>query len=133
MSADTKILLLLVQTNPVALKTCHRVILSGFPEIVVHTACDADEAISLFKEHKHDIVVSDIFMPKKNGIDIAREIYLQKKDTLVIFIGGEQTFKKLILEPHAGELCLHDLVNKPFEVDDLIQSIAEAITIVANR
>ncbi|MEA1891911.1 MAG: response regulator, partial [Campylobacterota bacterium] len=37
-------------------------------------ACDGEEGLKLYKQHKPDIVVSDIKMPNMNGIEMVKAI-----------------------------------------------------------
>ncbi len=133
MSVNPKISLLLVEADQIAIETCNRIIVMQFPELLVHTAIDADEAILLFKQHKYDIVISDVFLPNKNGIQIAREVCAEKPDTLVLIITGDQPLTWHIMEPFAKELCLRRIICKPLDVNDLIQSITEAIAVITVR
>jgi len=40
----------------------------------VHTAMDGEEASNLIKEQKPDIVLLDILLPKKNGLEVLQEM-----------------------------------------------------------
>jgi CheY-like chemotaxis protein len=40
----------------------------------VETAVDGDEAIGFFEEKEFDLIVTDLTMPKKGGLDLVREI-----------------------------------------------------------
>lgn len=51
---------------------------------IVHTAHDGEEAIHMWKEEQTDIVITDITMPKKNGLELLEEI--RKIDSRVRFI-----------------------------------------------
>jgi response regulator RpfG family c-di-GMP phosphodiesterase len=127
MSANNEISLLLFEIDQTALEMCRRIISRHFPALIVHSTNDADCAIELFQEHKHDIVISDVFIPKKSGIELARQACAVKPDTLVLFVTGEQHLNERILLPHAKDLCLHHIINKPLLVTELIASITEAI------
>lgn len=51
----------------------------------LYIAKDGTEGIKLYKEHHIDIVISDINMPNKNGLDMAREILTINKNQAIIF------------------------------------------------
>ncbi|MEA3553876.1 MAG: response regulator [Campylobacterota bacterium] len=51
-------------------------------------AYDGKEGLEKFKVHKHDIVISDIKMPRLNGNKMVEEILKIDKDVKVIFISG---------------------------------------------
>jgi two-component system alkaline phosphatase synthesis response regulator PhoP len=54
----------------------------------VFTAKNGDEAIDLAKKHQPDLIILDIMMPGKNGIEVCNILRSQPsfKDTLIIFL-----------------------------------------------
>jgi two-component system alkaline phosphatase synthesis response regulator PhoP len=54
----------------------------------VFTAKNGDEAVELAKKHQPDLIILDIMMPGKNGIEVCNILRLQPsfKDTLIIFL-----------------------------------------------
>jgi two-component system alkaline phosphatase synthesis response regulator PhoP len=54
----------------------------------VITAKNGDEAIELAKKHSPDLVILDIMMPGKNGIDVCSILRMSPafKDTIIIFL-----------------------------------------------
>ena len=54
----------------------------------VSTAKDGDEAIDKAKNVKPDLVVLDMMMPRKNGIEVCEVLRAQPqfKDTLIMFL-----------------------------------------------
>jgi len=62
-------------------------LLSNYPKFeVVAEASNADEAIRLAEEYKPDVVVMDIRLPGKSGIDATREITSAYDKTKVIML-----------------------------------------------
>ena len=62
-------------------------LLSHYPKFeVVAEANNADEAIRLAKEYKPDVVVMDIRLPGKSGIEATREITSKHPRTRVIML-----------------------------------------------
>jgi len=51
-------------------------------------AYDGEEALALFKKNQYDIVVSDIKMPKMNGIDMVLEMLKLNSNIKVIFVSA---------------------------------------------
>jgi DNA-binding NtrC family response regulator len=132
-SMVTGISLLLLESDQVAIEVCRKIIVMRFPQLLVHTASDADEALELFKAHQHHIVISDVFVAHKNGIEIAREVCGEKPDTIVLFITGDQPLTSQMVAHETRDLCLRRIINKPLDVNDLIQSISEAIAIITAK
>jgi two-component system alkaline phosphatase synthesis response regulator PhoP len=54
----------------------------------VYTAKNGNEALDLAKRHNPDLIILDIMMPGKNGIEVCNLLRLQPafKDTLIIFL-----------------------------------------------
>jgi len=80
-------------------------------------ATDGHEAVDLAKRLRPDIVVLDLFMPRVNGIDAARQILRDKPDQKIIFLTIMQSedAAREILEVGATGYVLksdaaHDLV-----------------------
>jgi len=62
-------------------------LLARYPEFeVVAEASSADEAIELAERYKPDVVVMDIRLPGKSGIEATREIVDQEGETKVIIL-----------------------------------------------
>jgi DNA-binding NarL/FixJ family response regulator len=131
MSNHQKISLLLAEADPIALEMCSTIIKRRYPQLVVHAVSSADEGIALFKQYKHDIVISDIFFPHSSGMILAQEACAEKPDAWVMFITGDHSINKLLADDNAGKLCLHRIVNKPLDVAELLLSIASAITTIS--
>jgi diguanylate cyclase (GGDEF)-like protein len=105
-------------------------ILSKFVKNIIQ-ASNGLEGLELFKkynlddtsEFKIDLIVTDISMPKKNGLDMIEEI--QKIDSVVPSIittaHNDAEFLK-----RAINIGVRGYVNKPLKIDKLIETIAIA-------
>lgn len=131
MSEQKKISLLLAEADPTALEVCRAIITRRYPQLLVHAVTSADEGIELFRQYKHDIVISDVYFPRNSGIVLAREACAAKPDTLVMFLTGDYSLNTLLVDPGHGDICLHGIVNKPLDVTELLLSIASAITTIS--
>lgn len=54
----------------------------------VMEASDGDAGIKSFKEHHHDVVITDILMPKKEGLETILELTDYSPDIKIIAISG---------------------------------------------
>jgi two-component system chemotaxis response regulator CheY len=91
---------------------------------VVGEAANGEEAVALFAKHKPDVVTMDVVMPKKGGIEAARQIIDQHKNACIIMVsamGHEQLLMEAI---NAGA---RDYILKPFSAEDLIHAIEKAM------
>ncbi|HKF42471.1 MAG TPA: response regulator transcription factor [Thermoanaerobaculia bacterium] len=82
----------------------------------VETAVDGEEAIGFLEEKEFDLVVTDLAMPKKGGLDLVREIRRRSPvPVLVLTVRHEEREKVRLLDAGAD-----DYVTKPFGVEELL-------------
>jgi DNA-binding response OmpR family regulator len=85
----------------------------------VHTAANAEDALSLIRHSPPDLVVLDIGLPDMDGLEVLREIKTQYK-LPVIFL----TARRRELDEVVGlELGADDYITKPFDVDVVLAHI----------
>lgn len=80
------------------------------------------EAIEFIKSEKIDLLIIDIDMPYKNGIDTAKEITSVDKDIHIIFVTGFSDYSLESFKVHPV-----DFIVKPFTSDKIIDSVNIAI------
>jgi DNA-binding response OmpR family regulator len=59
----------------------------------VTTVMDADTALKLIKKEKFDLIITDIRMPVKNGIELITQIMALRKDIPIIINTAYQSYK----------------------------------------
>lgn len=88
-------------------------------------AKDGVEAVELLEKRRFDVVVTDIKMPRMNGLDLAKFINTNHKDTPVIMLTGYDEFDyaraairsgvvDFLLKP-LNDMELHDALDKIIE------------------
>lgn len=87
----------------------------------IDTAENGEEAIKQFEESGHDVVIVDIVMPKKNGIEVLREIKASSPGSQVIIITGNADKDTAIAAVRLGAF---DYIEKPFDYA-LISSVVK--------
>ena len=85
-----------------------KALLARYPQFqVVSEAGNAQEAVQQANQHRPDVIIMDIRLPGKSGIEATREIMQQLPDTKIImltsFAEDELLFEAII----AAELALH--------------------------
>ncbi|MGD9244859.1 MAG: response regulator, partial [Desulfobacterales bacterium] len=83
----------------------------------VKTALDGDEALGLIREFEFDVVVLDVLMPGKDGIQTLREIKDLKPLITVIMLTGNATVDTAI---EGMRLGAYDYLMKPTETEVLV-------------
>lgn len=95
----------------------------------VFEASDGEEAYLLYKEKKPDIILSDIHMPKMDGIELVKKIRAEDTKIPIIMITAH-TDKSYLLE--AVELHMEKYLVKPIVLEQLLTALekcAEQINI----
>lgn len=85
---------------------------------VVATAENGQEGLEKIKEYQPDIVLTDIKMPVMSGIEMVKELYERKVDTLPIIISGHQEFEYAQTAIKSGVV---GYLLKPIRPKDLIE------------
>ncbi|MFT7003122.1 MAG: two-component system response regulator VanR [Sulfurimonas sp.] len=93
-------------------------------------AKDGKEAIVLWREHKPDIIITDISMPRLNGIDMASYIRAHDKDVQIIIATAHSDTEYLL---KAVELQLVKYIIKPITKDKLIGALEKSIQLIHDK
>ncbi|WBW96993.1 response regulator transcription factor [Oceanirhabdus sp. W0125-5] len=88
--------------------------------IICGEAEDAEEGIEVAKDQKPDIIISDICMADRNGLDMCREIRKINPDCKILIISG---YDELQYAKEAIKLNVEDYILKPVDEDELIELI----------
>lgn len=84
----------------------------------VHVASDGDEAIELFRRISVDLMVTDIVMPEKEGIETICEIKDQYPATKIIAISGTKFYLDFAVP--LGADCTFE---KPFDIEVFLSTV----------
>lgn len=87
---------------------------------------DGLEAIETFEENRFDLVITDIKLPKSNGMDVLSYIKEKDPDLPVIVITAFGSIEDAIKAIRYGAF---DYVTKPFKEERLIECVKKALRI----
>ncbi len=96
----------------------------------VYEAKDGKEAIGMWKKYKPDIIITDIGMPKLNGIDMASYIRAHDKDVQIIVATAHSDTDYLL---KAVELQLVKYIIKPITKDKLINALEKSMELIEDK
>ena len=96
----------------------------------VSTALNGIDALNLIREHEYDVIVLDVKMPGKDGIETLTEIKNINQLPQVIMLTGHATVETAIQGMKMGA---YDYIMKPTVTEDLIKLINKAYTIVEEQ
>ncbi|HEV8660989.1 MAG TPA: sigma-54 dependent transcriptional regulator [Thermoanaerobaculia bacterium] len=87
-------------------------------------AADAAEALRMLREHRVDVVVSDIYMPGQDGLELLQSIVERGDPPRVILMTARGSIETTALGYRIGAF---DYLAKPFELSELIARVADAV------
>lgn len=88
------------------------------------TAASADEALTHLAKDTYALVISDMMMPGRNGVELLREIKSRYADTAVIMVSGVDRPQRVRDALRVGAF---DYLIKPCELDVLTLSVEHAL------
>ena len=86
----------------------------------ISTAYDGAEGLKKALELPLDLVLLDWMLPKMQGIDVCRNIRLEKNNLPIIFLTAKDTVQETIEGLKAGA---NDYIKKPFSFEELLERI----------
>lgn len=91
---------------------------------VVGEAADGQEAVNLTRELRPDLVIMDVKMPRRDGIDAAAEIASERLAPVVILTA----FGQRELVERARDAGAMAYLVKPFSAQDLVPAVELAVS-----
>lgn len=95
----------------------------------VHSAVNGEEAIKMYKEYYlkeskyYDIILSDIQMPRINGVELVETLYRINPNQIVIIVSAYDDSKYLLPLINLG---IEQFVKKPIDYQDLLRVLLNA-------
>jgi CheY-like chemotaxis protein len=103
----------------------------------VRSIDNATDAILELKRHAADVVITDIIMPKVNGVDAIERIVREFPKVRIVAISGGGNFDVTGYQPAAitttaylaaaKRAGAHFILTKPFETRELIDAVEQVI------
>ena len=109
---------LLVEDDNDSKKIMHDVLSDNFEK--VFTAQNGDEGLKKFKKYNPNMVITDVFMPISDGLDMTRYIKEISKDTPVIVLSAHSEKETLL---KAIDVGVDKYLIKPIMADDILKTI----------
>mgnify|MGYP006424566117 CR=1 FL=1 len=79
--------------------------------VKIFEASDGQQGINMFKEKEMDLVFLDIIMPKKNGLEVIKEIREYDSEAKIVVLSSVGTEKNLKVALKNGA---KDFIQKPW-------------------
>ena len=82
----------------------------------VSVCSDGLKAISICKEHKYDLILTDLMMPGANGLEVLKATRKINPGTIVILVTGFASLETAIEAIREGA---YDYITKPFKLEEI--------------
>ncbi len=118
--------ILIIDDNPDILQLYSRILRQAGYEVV--EASNGKIGTMLYRENPTDLVITDIVMPEKEGIETIRELRKDYPDAKIIAIsGGGNAMSSSTCLLLAERLGAQRTLTKPIRIAELLEIVAEVV------
>ena len=78
---------------------------------------DGAKALAQFERHRHEVILTDLLMPRMDGLELLRRVKALQTDTTVVIITAHGTIETAV---DAMRLGAADFIAKPFSMVQLV-------------
>lgn len=90
---------------------------------IVATAGDGPGGLKAFHAFAPQIVISDVFVPGIEGLEVIRQINQQNQDVMIVAMSGCVAIEGYDLLEHARAAGATVCISKPFEIKELFDAL----------
>jgi DNA-binding response OmpR family regulator len=91
----------------------------------VVAAADGEEALAAYAPAPTDLIITDLMMPRRDGVETIRHLRHHHPDARVIAVTAARgRFNRLTAARHVGA---HDALLKPFRMADLLAAVEDML------
>jgi len=113
---------LVIDDDPAMRSTLRRILERDDHE--VHEAEDGDRGIRAFRARPTDVVITDIIMPGKEGIETILELREEAPGVRILVISGGGTMEAETMLDDATAIGADSSLAKPFTIDQLRDAVS---------
>jgi CheY-like chemotaxis protein len=117
---------ILVVDDEGLIRTLLRIILEA-EGYEVRLAKDGDEALMSYKERPADLVLTDILMPGRSGLEVVTELRREYPAVKIIAMSGGGAERQMSFLAEAEMLGADSGIAKPFDNERLLQIVASLL------
>jgi len=121
---------LLVEDDKATRKLLYSLLTQQYPDVVIRCAENGAEGLQLFKEHRPDIVITDIAMPIMDGLLMAVAIRSLEPEAVIIAVTSYSDSASLLKAINIG---INHYVIKPFDTGILFREIDKHISTISMK
>jgi CheY-like chemotaxis protein len=115
--------ILVVEDDPRVREVLHEaLVMAGYDVVATR---DGEEALTAYAAAATDLIITDLLMPRRDGVETIRGLRRQHPDARVIAVTGARgRFNRLTAARHVG--AYHTLL-KPFHLSDLLTAVRDTL------
>lgn len=93
----------------------------------IETAADGKKALALVKKQVFDVVLTDILMPEKDGLEVIQDLNSLSPQTATIAMSAGIPGMPMCILKAAKVMGATKTLTKPFSKDQLLKMIAQVL------
>ncbi len=94
----------------------------------VHFAAEGAAALTLYRKHPFDLVITDLIMPGKEGLETIMELHRLEPALKIIAMSGGGRMDANDYLPMAKDLGAAETLEKPFTSAELLRAVSNVWT-----
>lgn len=96
----------------------------------VEEACDGEEGLRRYEARPADLIITDIIMPNKEGLEMILDLQRDNGQARIIAVSGgsRQLDGAMALECARAFGAMH-VFSKPFEIETLLATVREVLAV----
>ncbi len=94
---------------------------------VVRSALNGVEGLSLYHQHPAELVIVDILMPEKEGLETILDLRREFPNVMIIAMSGASEGTKINLLELAQQLGAQHRLIKPFQLETVVKLVNTAL------
>ena len=117
--------ILIIEDEDSIRRVLKKVLLADNSDYTFMEAADGELGIRTVSKYDVDLVLCDIKMPKKDGIEVLAHIVAEKPDVPVVMISGHGDLATAVQAMRMGAF---DYIAKPPDLNHLLSTVRSALT-----
>ncbi|MFP4381255.1 MAG: response regulator [Candidatus Sumerlaeia bacterium] len=120
----------LIVDDDITVLTLLEEVFKGDATLQVETMSDSEAAYARVETEKFDLLITDLVMPKVDGLKLLEHAIAENPEILVVVITGYASLETTLEAIHAG---VYDYITKPFRIEEfrlLVNNAAARIRLV---
>jgi two-component system response regulator PilR (NtrC family) len=89
-----------------------------------YVADGGESALEIIRNHKIDVVLSDLYMPGMDGIELLKRVKTENKNIIFMMITAHPTIETAVDAIKKGA---YDYLTKPFHIEEVRMKIQRAV------